>query len=109
MPGAPDRGKGTWAVCTMPDPLDTAWRIHASVADWTGKVDTKASFALTLESAILAGVIAAATDGKALGDGSDPAAFLLYWIGVGLLLIAAFTCLSVVMPQLRGRAILGAC
>src|SRR3712207_62647 len=35
------------------DPVDTAWRIHGAIADWTGKVDTKASFVLTIESALL--------------------------------------------------------
>ena len=35
------------------DATDTAWRIHGALVDWTGKVDTKASFALTIESDVL--------------------------------------------------------
>ena len=41
---------------TDKDTLDTAWRIHGALVDWTGKVDAKASFAFALESAGL-GVI----------------------------------------------------
>lgn len=37
--------------------LDTAWRIHGALVDWTGKVDSKASFTVGVESAALAGVI----------------------------------------------------
>ncbi|MFJ8669757.1 hypothetical protein [Streptomyces sp. NPDC093600] len=40
------------------DPRETAWRIHAALGEWTARVDAKASFALTLESAALAGIAA---------------------------------------------------
>ena len=34
-----------------------AWRTHSAIADWTAKVDAKASIVLALESAIMAAVI----------------------------------------------------
>jgi hypothetical protein len=34
---------------------ETAWRIHGGLLDWTGKIDSKASFVLTVEAAALAG------------------------------------------------------
>ena len=37
----------------------TAWQVHSVLAEWTRTVDAKASFALAMESAALAGVAAA--------------------------------------------------
>lgn len=64
--------EGTWAAWGHPESLlhfldhssqrssdlETAWRIHAGLGEWTSKVDAKASFALALESAGVATVIA---------------------------------------------------
>jgi hypothetical protein len=60
---------------TTPTPADadaraveTAWRIHTELGNWTAKVDAKASFALTLESAATAGVIALSTNDHVLAN-----------------------------------------
>ncbi len=42
---------------THQNAIDNAWKIHGAVSDWTKSVDSKASFVLTIEVAILAGVI----------------------------------------------------
>ncbi|GAA14943.1 Pycsar system effector family protein [Gordonia alkanivorans] len=83
-----------------PDPTDTAWKIHAALVDWTGKVDTKASFALTIETALLVGVITLSGEGRVfhhLGGW----AVVWYVIGI-LLLVAGVLCAAwVVRPRLR--------
>lgn len=83
-----------------PDPIDTAWRIHSALIDWTGKVDTKASFALTLESALLVGVITLSSEGRVFHHLSG---WAVVWYVLGLLLlIAAVLCAAwVVRPRLR--------
>ena len=52
--------------------------------DWIGKADNKASFALSIESAALAGVLATSREGGLLGD-LGGGALVLYWVGVVLL------------------------
>lgn len=88
------------------DAADTAWRIHAALMDWTAKVDTKASFALSLESAVVTAL-------AAFSDDLAPSSFAvrrwvvaaLYWGGVGLLMAAIAMSVAVVMPRLdSGRA-----
>ncbi|WP_175374888.1 Pycsar system effector family protein [Tsukamurella pulmonis] len=85
---------------TSPDPVDTAWKIHAALADWTGKVDTKATFALTIESALIAGVVTLSADGRPL-NGLTGWAAMWYWCGTLLLAAGAVTAGSVVRPRLR--------
>lgn len=84
-----------------PDPIDFAWKIHAALVDWTGKVDTKASFALTIETALLAGVVTLSGDGRVFHN-LNGWAVAWYVLGI-LLLIAAVLCAAwVVRPRLRG-------
>lgn len=85
------------------DPIDTAWRIHGAITDWTGKVDAKASFALAIESAILAGVITLSADDHLLADLSGWKELWTYRLGVALLVAAVLAVMSVVLPRLRGR------
>ncbi|SHX10874.1 Uncharacterised protein [Mycobacteroides abscessus subsp. abscessus] len=82
------------------DPIDTAWKIHSALADWTGKVDTKASFALTIESALLAGVVTLSSNDRALHGLSGWPSFW-YWLGVALLVSAVVCAVLVVRPRLR--------
>ncbi|WP_275465469.1 Pycsar system effector family protein [Streptomyces noursei] len=83
------------------DATETAWRIHAALMDWTGKVDAKASFALSLESAAVTALVAFS------GGFADPASghgrmaeIGLYWCGVGFLIVAIAMAVVVVMPRL---------
>lgn len=90
---------------TNPDPIDTGWRIHSALIDWTGKVDSKATFALTLESAILAGVITLSTGGRAL-SGLTGLSIAFYWAGIVALGLAVLAAVSVVRPKLRSAHLL---
>jgi hypothetical protein len=84
------------------DPEERAWRVHAAIVDWTGKADTKASFALTIESALLGFVIAfARQDQRQLDDQSQAVGLLgavLVFLGLAILISA-----TVVIPYLRSR------
>ena len=85
------------------DPTDLAWRIHGALTDWTGKVDNKASFALTIESAAIGVVIALSGSGSVLGglEGGD---LCLYRVGVAMLATSIVLAASAVIPRTRWRA-----
>jgi Family of unknown function (DUF5706) len=81
---------------------DFAWRVHAALDSWTGKVDTKASIALAIESAVFGFVVTLTKRGEQFTglDGSD---LTLFRIGSGFLLLAILLSLLVVAPQLNRR------
>ena len=83
--------------------IDTAWKIHAAQVDWTGRVDTKASFAFGIESAALGLTVALSATGRTYAaiDGFSERA--LYWSGLVCLLAGAFLSLLVVIPRLRHK------
>lgn len=80
---------------------ENAWKIHQALTEWTGKVDAKASFALAAESAILAGVVTLAGDGRRLSNLQDVPEQLLFWAGLTSLVLAVILVVAVVTPQLR--------
>ncbi|MER6047716.1 DUF5706 domain-containing protein (plasmid) [Streptomyces sp. BHT-5-2] len=82
------------------DPLETAWRIQAALADWTGKADTKASIALSVQSTVLALVGVLATSGHGAAARSAPGQALL-WAGGCILLCGALLAAAAVAPNLR--------
>ncbi|WP_407107256.1 Pycsar system effector family protein [Rhodococcus aetherivorans] len=82
------------------DPVDTAWKIHAAVTDWTAKVDTKASFALTIESALLVGVVTLSGEGRVFHHLSGWAV-VWYVLGIALLIAGVVCAAWVVRPRLR--------
>jgi len=79
-----------------------AWKVHSALADWTGRVDTKASIALSLEAAVLVLIISQSAETKPLAGLTD-FALLLYWVGFAALLLAIVFSLLVVVPQLKRR------
>lgn len=83
--------------------IDYGWKVHAALDAWTGKVDTKASIALAIESATLAFALSQSEKGRALADLSGAPRWL-YLAGVALLLVAVGCALWVVFPRLRRRA-----
>lgn len=89
----------------MADPIDTAWRIHTAIVDWTGKVDAKASFALAFESAALAGILTLSSDHRRLAHLVGFWVNALYWIGLISLAVALLLVLYVVRPRLRKRRV----
>ncbi|CAL9676816.1 Pycsar system effector family protein [Streptomyces sp. enrichment culture] len=85
--------------------VETAWRIHTELGNWTAKVDAKASFALTLESAATAGVIALSTDDHVLANLHGWGTRSLLWTGTVLILISGIFSMLVVVPRLRARKV----
>lgn len=85
----------------VPDwsPIDSAWRIHDAQMDWTGKVDAKAAFALTIHSALLALAVALfpALD--------EPLTYAVYATSGGLLVSGAVLAAAVVSPRLRSKGL----
>ncbi|MFI1397453.1 Pycsar system effector family protein [Streptomyces sp. NPDC020681] len=77
----------------------TAWQVHAALGEWTRSVDAKASFALAMESAALAGVAALSGSGRRLSTVSGPAAEICLWAGVLLLGLSAALAVLVVLPR----------
>ncbi|WP_208882134.1 Pycsar system effector family protein [Streptomyces armeniacus] len=83
------------------EPTETAWRIQASIADWTAKADSKASFALTMQSTALAVLGLLATSKRATGDLDSTLARLLLWVGV-VLMVGGVSCAAwAISPNLR--------
>lgn len=90
---------------TKPDDaeaIEFAWKVHAALDSWTGKVDTKASIVLAIESALFGFTVAQTKTGARFADlkGCEQT---LYGFGFGLLLAAVLLALAVVFPQLKGR------
>lgn len=70
--------------------------------DWTGKVDSKASFALVIESALLVGIVAQSRKDGLLGHLNTHAERGWFWVGVIVLIFAVLCVITVVAPRLRG-------
>lgn len=81
--------------------LDTAWRVHQAQGDWTSRVDAKAAFAFTIESAAIATTVALTAEGRLFADLDKWWLVTSYAVGLGLLLIAAGFAALVVTPRLR--------
>ncbi|MEV6836345.1 Pycsar system effector family protein [Streptomyces sp. NPDC051133] len=83
------------------EPTETAWRIQAAVADWTAKADSKASFALTMESTALAVLGLLSSSKLSTGGLSSTLARVLLWIGA-LLMVGGVGCAAwAISPNLR--------
>lgn len=83
------------------DPLETAWKMHAALADWTGKADSKASFSLAVQSATLVLLGALAGSGRlAMGSGSGASQILL-WAGSLFMACGAWCAAVTVSPNLH--------
>jgi hypothetical protein len=87
----------------MSDAVENAWKIHSAITDWTGKVDSKASFVLTIESALIAGVVTLSSNKRRLADLNTW--WELAWYRVGIVTLVAAVCfvVLVVRPRLKSR------
>lgn len=83
--------------------VDTAWRIHGAIADWTGKVDAKASFAFTIQSAGVVSTVALSGPNRVFDALEGLWQHMLYYGGILALLFAAAFSIWVVIPRLRMR------
>jgi hypothetical protein len=82
--------------------IDNAWRIHAALVDWTGKVDSKASFTSALLSGTIIAILALTGGDRRLSH-LDGAALVVFWIGMGLLILALVLVVYAVSPKIRQR------
>lgn len=92
-------------VSTDKEALETAWKIHAALVDWTGKVDAKASFAFALESAGLATMVALSAKDRLFGALNGPLQNMTYYGAIFSLVLAAGCAMWVVVPRLRMRQV----
>lgn len=87
-------------VETQRQAMESAWRIHAVLMDWTGKADAKAAVVLSLESAVMT-AFAVLSGGRPHSAGPTVSA-LCYWTGGGLLVLSVAVCVLAVLPRLKG-------
>lgn len=85
---------------TDQDGLEFAWRVHAALDSWTGKVDTKASIALAIESAVFGFVVTLSGKNGRLTS-LNGSRLDWYRVGLGFLLFSILASLAVVLPQLN--------
>ncbi|MBZ6295949.1 Pycsar system effector family protein [Streptomyces olivaceus] len=93
---------------TPQEAAETAWRIHAALGEWTARVDAKASFALTLESAATAGIIALSADDHMFAHLHGWGVRGPLWAGTILILLGGIFASLVVVPRLRSAKTLEA-
>lgn len=85
------------------DAEEFAWRVHSALIDWTGKVDSKASFSLTIESAVLGGIVALSGSDSPLGKLRTCSELWLYRGGILFLALGVIAAVMAVIPQIRSR------
>ena len=95
-----DQPRATIWPGEVPESIDAAWHIYDALADWTGKVDAKASYSLTIESAALAGAVALSQSGGTLSHLRFNALTWVYGAGIVLLGAAVLASVAVIMPRL---------
>ncbi|WP_130440771.1 Pycsar system effector family protein [Streptomyces sp. BK239] len=83
------------------DPLETAWKLQAGLADSTGKADAKASFALAIQSTALVLLGALTSSGERPGNPKNGISLILLWAGAALLVCGACCAAAAVSPNLR--------
>ena len=81
--------------------MDTAWQLHAVQMEWTGKVDVKAGFILTLDAAAIATVMALSAEGMPFYDITARWLQVPYGISLLLFVVAALLAAWAVAPALR--------
>jgi hypothetical protein len=80
----------------------TAWHLHVALMEWTRSVDTKASFVLALETAVLGGVAALAGSDRALDRISGPVPVVCLGLGGALVAAATLAAILAVIPRHAG-------
>jgi Family of unknown function (DUF5706) len=98
------RNLGTNGESAGLSPVETAWRIHAALLDWTGKVDNKAAFVLGLESAVLASFVTIGNVRHHLLRGPIQLQQILLLTGFVHLVSAMVLAIAVVAPRMSHRS-----
>lgn len=83
------------------DPLEIAWKLQTSLDNSTGKADSKASFALAVQSTMLALVGILVHENQNLSNLRTSLALVILWAGIVLLACGACCAAAAVSPNLR--------
>jgi hypothetical protein len=84
-----------------PSALGNAWKLHDAQLQWTSQVDSKASFVLAIETALMAGVMALAGDGRRLSALDDAWTRRSFVAGVAFIVLGLVVVALCVRPRLR--------
>ena len=87
------------------DPVGNAWQIHSALMSWTSNVDNKSSFALGLETGLLAGAVALRGSEDFLQTFKNNWSLVLWAAAIVLLGFAVLLTTMVVAPRLNRRSI----
>ena len=85
------------------DAVGNAWQIHAALGTWTSNVDAKSSFALGLETGLLAGAVALRGSANFLQTFNNNGSRVLWSTALVLLGFAVLLTTLVVAPRLNSR------
>ncbi|WP_258059255.1 Pycsar system effector family protein [Rathayibacter sp. AY1E6] len=88
---------------TESEAIDLAWKIHSAQMDWTGKVDTKAAFALSIETVAITATVALTSEGRVFSGLSQFTA-VLFILGTSCLVIGGIFSLVAVRPRLKRKS-----
>ncbi|MFE0457924.1 Pycsar system effector family protein [Kitasatospora sp. NPDC058965] len=86
--------------------LDAAWRIHGSLCDWVGRVDVKASLALSLETAALVAITTLTQTMQSSGTCSErrqTATVVDLWFSAVLIAAGLVFAIAAVAPRIASR------
>ncbi|GHF97408.1 Pycsar system effector family protein [Streptomyces thermodiastaticus] len=84
---------------TQEDATRHAWQLQGTLAESTRTADAKASFALAIESAMLAAMVTLAGSEHGLGRISGALARTVLWTGVALLAVSVVLAVLAVLPR----------
>jgi hypothetical protein len=85
--------------------IETAWKIHAAHVDWTGKVDTKATFAFAFCSAVIGIAVGLSAKDRLYSGLANGTSVTFYWIGLLALLAGAIFAITAVIPRLKSEGL----
>lgn len=83
--------------------LDLGWRVHSTLIDYTGKADSKAGFALSVELAAIATAVALGSRDRDFGEPSWSWTAGLFYAGILLMICAVGFAVAAVGPRLHSR------
>lgn len=83
--------------------LDIGWRVHGALIDYTGKADSKAGFALSVELAALATAVALSSKDRVFGQLGLSWTAGLFYGGILLMICAVGFAVAAVGPRLHSR------
>lgn len=83
--------------------IETAWKIHQAQGEWTNRVDAKAAFAFTIESAALATAVTLTAQDRLFSNISNLWILTIFISGIILLMVGAALAAMVVIPRLREK------